>query len=208
MKIIDEDVILQLRIPPPPLPPAWARTVMPYIPKHLYGTTHPYLPTVRGDMDLNGAAADNADAPLPPCTQHIVPDIAALPPTTLQRDYLAVLVNPGWEASGGVQPPIKQQSRDADDAHIVSKLSALQLHRACPSGFVFIWVDKQHIAPVMDLMYRWKFVYVENLNWLYLGANNELLSLPADYFGRSHLTLFIFRKDGVCFVWAGWGPNV
>lgn len=101
-----------------------------------------------------------------------------------------MLINRGWEA------PPDPTARDPD-AHVVSKLAALQLHRACPAGFVFIWVDKQHIAPVMDLMYKWRFVYVENLNWLLLGADNQLLGLPADYFARSHLTLFIFRKDGM-----------
>lgn len=205
MKVVDEDVILQLRIPPPPMPLAWARTVMPYVPRHLYGKSAQHVPTVRGEEP---AAEDTGAAP--PSEQHVVPDIAAVQvcrvlfthsathrprhphdtqPASLQRDYLAVLVNRGWEA--GADP----NARDSD-AHIVSKLAALQLHRACPAGFVFIWVDKEHIAPVMDLMYKWRFVYVENLNWLLLGPDNQLLGLPADYFARSHLTLFIFRKDG------------
>lgn len=205
MKVVDEDVILQLRIPPPPLPLAWARTVMPYIPKHLFGKSDQHVPSVRGDDpavdDGNVVAASErhvvADiAAMQVCAQHAASFVLStcnhlcLQPTALQREFLAVLVNPGWEA---LPDP---DSRDSDDAHIVSKLAALQLHRACPSGFVFIWVDKQHIAPVMDLMYKWRFVYVENLNWLLLGPDNQLLGLPADYFARSHLTLFIFRKDG------------
>lgn len=71
MKVVDEDVILQLRIPPPPLPLAWARTVMPYVPKHLYGKTT--VPTVRGD----DPAAEDSEA-MPPSEQHVVPDIAAI----------------------------------------------------------------------------------------------------------------------------------
>ena len=73
VKVMDEDAILQLRIPPPPLPLAWARTVMPYVPKHLYGKSAQHVPTVRGDE----AATDDGVA-APASDRHVVPDIAAV----------------------------------------------------------------------------------------------------------------------------------
>ena len=45
-------------------------------------------------------------------------------------------------------------------------------------------------------MYMWGYQYVENLTWVYLDANNTILTTPSDYAQKSHLTLFIFRKEG------------
>jgi hypothetical protein len=52
------------------------------------------------------------------------------------------------------------------------------------------------MGAVVDLLYDWGYTYVENLTWVYLGANNTILTLEAPYAQRSHLTLFIFRRDG------------
>ena len=45
-------------------------------------------------------------------------------------------------------------------------------------------------------LYRWGYQYVENLTWVYMDANNTILTTPSDYAQKSHLTLFIFRKEG------------
>ena len=45
-------------------------------------------------------------------------------------------------------------------------------------------------------LYKWGFQYVENLTWVYMDANNTILTLPSDYAQKSHLTLFIFRREG------------
>lgn len=95
-----------------------------------------------------------------------------------------LLINPGWEIPG------------ATGAAAVAGLTKLPLPRLCPVGFVFIWVDKQHIAPVVKQMSRWGFVYIENLTWVLTHANHSILRLPSAYAQRSHLTLFLFRKEG------------
>ena len=45
-------------------------------------------------------------------------------------------------------------------------------------------------------LYRWGYQYVENLTWVYMDTNNTILTTPSDYAQKSHLTLFIFRKEG------------
>lgn len=40
-----------------------------------------------------------------------------------------------------------------------------------------------------------RYVYVENLTWVILQPNNRVAELSADYLGRSHRTLLIFRRD-------------
>lgn len=40
-----------------------------------------------------------------------------------------------------------------------------------------------------------RYVYVENLTWVILLPNNKVAQLSADYLGRSHRTLLIFRRD-------------
>ena len=93
----------------------------------------------------------------------------------------AVLVNAGWEAEG---------------ADAAARLAKVPLPRLVPVGFVFVWAQKQHVAALVRQLYRWGFCYIENLTWVQMAANNTVLTLPAAYAQRSHLTLLIFRKDG------------
>lgn len=78
----------------------------------------------------------------------------------------------------------------------MAKLAKVPLPRLCPVGFVFIWVDKLLISPVVKQMSRWGYVYIENLTWVFMHANNTILRLPSACAQRSHLTLFLFRKEG------------
>ena len=103
---------------------------------------------------------------------------------TLVLDAQAVLVNGGWEAEG---------------ADATARLAKVPLPRLVPVGFVFVWAQKQHVAALVKQLYRWGYCYIENLTWVQLAANNTVLTLPAPYAQRSHLTLLIFRKDGAPF---------
>ncbi|KAF8068428.1 clcD [Scenedesmus sp. PABB004] len=51
-------------------------------------------------------------------------------------------------------------------------------------------------AAVVRLMSAWGFSYVENLTWVLLGPGHDVLRLPYPTARRSHVTLYIFRKDG------------
>ena len=63
-----------------------------------------------------------------------------------------------------------------------------------PSGYLFAWVRKEHIAPVTAQMYAWGFYYVESLAWVWVGLDGDVLALPAPVTGRAHATLMIYRK--------------
>ncbi len=45
-------------------------------------------------------------------------------------------------------------------------------------------------------MNRWGYVYVENLTWVWLHPSASILNVPSPLVRTSHLTLFIFRKEG------------
>jgi hypothetical protein len=94
-----------------------------------------------------------------------------------------VLINVGWEGGGGPKAAM-------------AGLASLPLPRLCPVGFVFIWADKSLLADVVRQMYKWKYVYVENLTWVMMAPNNTAVTLDSAYVRRSHLTLLMFRKDG------------
>ncbi len=53
-------------------------------------------------------------------------------------------------------------------------------------------------AAVVSLMSSWGFSYVENLTWVLLHPNHSVLKLPSQVIKRSHITLYIFRRDGRC----------
>lgn len=53
-----------------------------------------------------------------------------------------------------------------------------------------------HLHAVVKLLYRWRFVYVENLTWVHMGPDNRPLAEAAPHTRCSHSTLLMFRKDG------------
>ena len=46
-------------------------------------------------------------------------------------------------------------------------------------------------------MRGWGYCYIENLTWVYLQPNARVLALPSRYANSSHLTLLMFRREGV-----------
>lgn len=50
---------------------------------------------------------------------------------------------------------------------------------------------------MVKLLYKWGYIYVENLTWVQMAPNNTIITAPSAYAQRSHLTLFIFRKNGM-----------
>jgi len=61
-------------------------------------------------------------------------------------------------------------------------------------GFIFIWVEKQHIAEVLDVFEEWQFKYVENIKWVRYAAHHRLMVQPYRFFNASKLTLLLARK--------------
>jgi N6-adenosine-specific RNA methylase IME4 len=68
------------------------------------------------------------------------------------------------------------------------------LGAAIRSGFVFVWVDKELIAEVLEVMEREGFKYVENLVWVRQDADNSFRLEQSAYFGRTKSTLLMCRR--------------
>jgi hypothetical protein len=68
----------------------------------------------------------------------------------------------------------------------------------CPNGFVLVWAQKGEISRVFqELCTRWGFMYVENVTWVLTHVNKSVVTLPSEFNRQSHLSLLIFRKQGV-----------
>ena len=84
-------------------------------------------------------------------------DVCGIDPALLGTDYLGVLLNPPWNANVTAE-------------HV----AALHLERVCPLGFIFVWVEKEVLSDVVDVLVKASFVYVENLTWVHMDSRNRV----------------------------------
>ncbi|BDA48164.1 hypothetical protein COCOBI_11-4240 [Coccomyxa sp. Obi] len=199
VKVADPDAIYRIQVPLP-LPLSWGRSVQPYMPRGLSTAASAKQPAadlsaassskentdVNGDGTAGHAGRSAAATALPQgrLVYHEVADLTAADFKALGRGFQGILINQGWEVKGA--------TGDAS----VACLAKLPVQQLCPVGFIFIWVDKVHVAAVVKLLYKWGYIYVENLTWVQMAPNNTIITAPSPYAQRSHLTLFIFRKNG------------
>lgn len=160
VRAADPHEIVQIRIPPAPIPVSWGRTVRPYVP--------PSNNVPVSDGDRNSTYVE-----LPSLRKLTVKALPSI-------EYQAALINLGWLCDG-------------EGHEAMAALSSLPLPSLVPSGFVFVWTPKDKIHAVCKLMGSWGYVYIENLTWCYLAANNSILTLPSRFVCSSHLTLYMFR---------------
>lgn len=119
----------------------------------------------------------------PPADYVQFPDLTGANLSKYYRRFIGVLINPGWEGTG-----IKPGG--------VSRLAKIPIPSLNPHGFIFIWLKKTQIQQVWSLMTKWRYVYVENLTWVMLKPNNQIMMGDSEVTRISHLTLYIFRKEG------------
>ncbi len=126
--------------------------------------------------------APSAPRTEPPASGYVeLPSLARLDPKALPvGQFQAVLINPGWD-------------RGVEGAAGLEALSRLPMPRLVPTGFIFIWTPKHHVQGVCKLMSKWGYAYIENLTWVYLGADHSVMKLPSRFVRNSHLTLYMFR---------------
>lgn len=96
----------------------------------------------------------------------------------------AILINPSWDTGGSAKESV------------VKGFARIPVTQLCPIGFVFVWVKKHQISSIVAQMNKWRYIYVESLTWIFLHRNNRILRLPSAHLNRSHLTLFVFRREG------------
>jgi hypothetical protein len=227
VRVVDPDAVVQIKVPAPPLPVAWGRAVRPFRAPVHFQLQQVVVPTSARSMqqqqrqqarcdDGSGSlqCGEEGDERAQSSSYHSAPDLCAFDFRQLpQQEFLAVLINTGWEkqpgeavagsggpaisaaAHGGAQPTggtTIQQSR----AQLVRRLAVLPVPRLCPRGFVFAWAPKQLLSAVVSQLQQWGFCYVENLTWVWTRPNNGAARLPHAFTASSHLTLLIFRREG------------
>lgn len=165
-KTVDPRAPNILKLPPHPIPVSWGKVIEPY----------------RSPEELEA----EKDA-LPDCVQREMPIVASAEalPSSLGTDFLAVHCNPPWAIDAN---PDKGDVTTADVAKI-------PFDELAPYGFVFIWVEKENLSAVCDVMSEKKFVYVENMTWVQMRPNNTIAGSEASYIKRSHRTMLMFRRD-------------
>lgn len=79
-------------------------------------------------------------------------------------------------------------------------LGCIPFGSLCPDGFALVWAQKGEISRVFqELCTRLGFTYVENVTWVLTRVNKSVVTLPSEFNRQSHLTLLIFRKQGVLY---------
>ena len=121
---------------------------------------------------------------LPDCV-HVTAPILGTDLTAYGTDFLAVHVNPPWDIEG---------SPDRGSV-TVEQIGTIPFQKLTPYGFVFMWVEKENLSAVCDVMSKKQFVYVENMTWVHMRPDNVIVNSHAKYFARSHRTLLMFRRD-------------
>jgi N6-adenosine-specific RNA methylase IME4 len=124
-------------------------------------------------------------AAVPDCTQLKMKIDKNMDFSKLAKDYLGILMNPPWNID---QAPDKGNVT-------VEDIAQLPLETLTPLGFIFIWVEKENLSLVCDVMQEKNFNYVENLTWVQMQPNNVVVGTESRYLARSHRTLLIFRRS-------------
>ncbi|KXZ44950.1 hypothetical protein GPECTOR_60g727 [Gonium pectorale] len=185
------DGLVQLRLPPPPLPLSWGRTVRPYQPPEPCRLPEPYgAAAMAGTVATTGTAASDAAAA---SRGFEASDVATFPYDSALsgKTYVAVMVNAGWQPAGAADA-----YEEGSEAEVMARFRRLPIPRLVPRGFVLVWAHKGLLAAVCRQLAAWGYVYVENLTWVHITPANAIAALPGRHFRRSHSTMLMFRKDG------------
>jgi hypothetical protein len=76
----------------------------------------------------------------------------------------------------------------------IEDLRKLPVPELVPKGFLFMWVEKQHLLPVLEMGMAWGFRYVENLVWIKKGPNNRWANENSSVLSRSKATMLMMRR--------------
>ncbi|EFJ41584.1 hypothetical protein VOLCADRAFT_98443 [Volvox carteri f. nagariensis] len=196
--------LVQLRVPPPPLPLSWGRTVRPYQPPEPYpppdvskSSSSPQEAPVQANASESATAAVASTDPAATATtsrgfeSH---NMVAFPFDSALggKQYIAIMVNAGWQPPGAADA-----FEGGREAEVMRGFLSLPIPRLCPRGFIFVWAHKGLLQAVCRALAGWGYVYVENLTWVHLTPANAIAtSQRGRHFRRSHSTLLIFRREG------------
>ena len=78
------------------------------------------------------------------------------------KNVEAILINPLWNTSG--KKPLKH-----DGSITVEDFAHFQISKnLLIDGLVFVWVEKEIISPVINILEKQDLIYVENICWVML----------------------------------------
>lgn len=109
-----------------------------------------------------------------------------------------------------IDPPWRLPSSPKEDSRLFSpdQLGHLHLEKLISVGILFVWVEKEIISQVIQILIdkndiflkivkelaKCDFTYVENLVWVKHTVNNQSLIQPYTYFNKSKSTLLLFKR--------------
>lgn len=96
-----------------------------------------------------------------------------------------------------LDPPLLREGEEPGPNKITTEqLGTLNIGAILPSGFLFVWTEKEFLPDMVLLAEKWGMRYVENFCWIKRSLNNDIVQEKSTYFNSSKLTLLIFRKVG------------
>lgn len=79
--------------------------------------------------------------------------------------------------------------------HETKQIDEIPLDVLLPSGYLFVWIEKENISSTMGILRGKSFEYVENMCWVKQNLNGTFKTEKGVFLSKSHLTLFIFKKN-------------
>ncbi|RUO96593.1 hypothetical protein BC936DRAFT_141775 [Jimgerdemannia flammicorona] len=107
--------------------------------------------------------------------------------TKLGTQFQAVYMDPPLLLPGEAPSPGKIT---------IDQLKTLRIPSVVPKGFLFVWLEKEHLPAIVRMADAWGFKYVENFCWIQKRVNNGIAKREYRYFNKSKLSCLIFRKEG------------
>ncbi|RUS23395.1 hypothetical protein BC938DRAFT_475113 [Jimgerdemannia flammicorona] len=105
--------------------------------------------------------------------------------TKLGTQFQAVYMDPPLLLPGEAPSPGKIT---------IDQLKTLRIPSVVPKGFLFVWLEKEHLPAIVRMADAWGFKYVENFCWIQKRVNNGIAKREYRYFNKSKLSCLIFRK--------------
>lgn len=102
-----------------------------------------------------------------------------------------------WNSFIGIymDPPLL--CRDKKKEMSIEQFEKTQIHKILKKGFLFIWVQKETMEDVVDVVCnKWNLKYVENICWVKKRNDNKFVVDEGRFLCTSKQTLLIFRKEG------------
>lgn len=120
-----------------------------------------------------------------------VSNLLAFDMKSLNKKFIGVMITPPF-----LSPECHGEVRIGQVELEVQQLAALKLNEClADNSLICIWTPKTLIGKVLKIMSAsWGAKYVENLTWVQLGRDMQIINKPSSFANSAHLTLLIGRR--------------